>query len=70
MTTESLLVKAVKEINEKDAEGAVGEIKTLIKLITSNDKTIAKYMKSNEELKSKITKLVSVGGLSAQSFTA
>ena len=57
MTMETLLTKAVKEINERDAEGAVGEIKTLIKLISSNDKTIAKYMKSNEDLKSKITKL-------------
>lgn len=63
-----LLAKAVKELNEKDQDGAVGQIKTLIKLVQTNDKEIAKLQKSNADLLKDVTKLTAAGALSVQRF--
>ena len=64
----SLLAKAVKEINESDAEGAVGEIKTLVKLVIANNKKMEVLQKNSTELMGKIQKLSAAGGLKAEAF--
>lgn len=64
----NLLQKALKEVNEKDAEGAVSKIKSLIKLIDANDTQIAMYTKSNKELKKQINQLVSRGPAVANNY--
>jgi hypothetical protein len=65
-----LLAKAVKELNEKDAEGAVGQIKTLIKLVQTNDKAIAKLQKHSTELLKQVGVLTAAGGLTIDRFAA
>jgi hypothetical protein len=67
--TMNLLEKAVQEINEKDAEGAVAKIKMHIKMINANDEKIALYQKSNTELKKEISKLVEKGPLTVDGLT-
>jgi phage shock protein A len=64
----SLLEKAVKELNEKDAEGAVAKIKTLVKLVQTNDGEISKLQDSNKELLKEVQKLTAAGGLSPARF--
>ena len=65
---DTLLNKALTEVNEKDAEGAVSKIKGLIKMIDANDEKIALYTKSNKELKKEIGKLVSKGPATAEKY--
>ena len=43
--TNNLLEKAVQEMNETDAKGAVGQIKNLIRGINANDEKIAVLVK-------------------------
>ena len=64
----TLLQKAVEELNERDAEGAVGQIKTLMKLVLSNDAEVEKLQASSKELKGKISELAGAGALSASKF--
>jgi len=64
----TLLAKAVKELNEKDAEGAVSKIKMHIKLVQVNDREITKLQKSNSDLLKEVTKLTAAGGLSTERF--
>jgi len=68
--TNNLLEKAVQEMNETDAKGAVGQIKNLIRGINANDEKIAVLVKHNDDLKKQINKLVSKGGLTADKFAA
>lgn len=68
-TQETLLQKAVKELNEKDAEGAVAKIKMHIKLVQKNNEEIAKLQDSNKELLKEVQKLSCAGGLKASDFT-
>ena len=68
-TASSLLQKAVEEINENDAKGAVKQITTLMKLVMSNDAEILKLQVSSKELKDKIAELAGAGALSATSFS-
>jgi hypothetical protein len=64
----NLLAQAVKQLNETDAKGAVGQIKSFIVLIQSNDKKIAAIQKHSQELLKEVTKLTAAGGLSAERF--
>jgi hypothetical protein len=64
----NLLAEAVKQLNEKDAQGAVGQIKSLIKLVQSNDEKIAKLQEHNKELLKEVQKHAAAGGLSADRF--
>lgn len=69
MTTENdLLGKAVKELNEKDAEGAVAKIKVQVKLVQANNAQIEVLQKNNQELLKEIGKLTAAGGLRADQF--
>lgn len=69
-TQETLLQKAVKELNEKDAEGAVAKIKMHVKLVQANNEAIAKLQDSNKELLKEVQKLSGAGGLKASDFVA
>lgn len=64
----NLLAQAVKQLNETDAKGAVGQIKSFIVLIQANDRSIAKIQKHSQELLKEVTKLTAAGGLSAERF--
>lgn len=64
----TLLEKAVKDLNEKDAEGAVKKIQGLMKLVMANDVEITKLQKSNSDLKKQINKLAGAGALTAEAF--
>lgn len=64
----TLLAKAVKELNETDATGAVGQMKTLIKLVQTNDKKVVEIQKSTTELLKQLGKLSDAGGLTAERF--
>lgn len=69
-TSPSLLAKAVKELNESDASGAVQKIKTLVKLVQANNTEVEKLQKSNRELLQEVQKLNAAGGLTVESLGA
>jgi len=63
-----LLEKAVKDLNEQDANGVVKKVQALMKLVGTNDRELEKLRKHNSELKREINKLVSRGPLTAGQF--
>lgn len=70
MTETTLLAKAVKELNEKDEEGALAKIKMHIKLVQKNDEEISKLQKNNRELLKEVQKLNAAGAMTPDRFAA